>query len=182
MTNEEEKIGFQSPAPGEKLPKKVKFESVNKRTPLRKWAIFFFVFSNIATTLMIMYFFAPAFAAILGILYVIILMVIIVVPIIFTLGLILTQESYRAWVGDAWDTVNWFFDISNHLADLQAHLPIFAWPTLLIDSIALLLASIGQGKEKKGYVTYIVMTAIWTTLILIFLIFYYANGNKIFVQ
>ena len=182
--NQGEKIGFNSPAPVGDDPdtpaykKKIKFSN-QRKTGLQKATFGFFIPSTILSIIAVNFFFMPFISAIAGIIAFFIIGVIIIVPIIFTFFLILVSEEYRIFVGMAWSIVEWFFDVSNHLAELQVYFPFVAIPALILEAIELILAITTTAKGQKGCVAYLVLTAVFFTILSIITVIYFVGGMKI---
>ena len=185
--NGEGKIGFNTPAPIDDQPgvpsykKKIKFSN-QRKTGLQKATFGFFIPSTIASILALGYFFLPFVSALVGIMAFFIIGVIIIVPIIFTFFIILASEEYRNFCGKAWSVVEWFFDVTNHIAELAVFFPIVAIPALVLEIVELILAITTTAKGQKGCVAYLVVTAVFFTILAVLLIFYYASGMRIIEQ
>ncbi|MCR5786152.1 MAG: hypothetical protein K6G28_00400 [Acholeplasmatales bacterium] len=175
---EEKKIGFDTKPPNPK-GKKVKFKSVMKKTPLRRWCSLFTILGSITSIISIMYFFLPFFNGILMLILGLILVMLIIVLVVFSLGIALAIDGFRAWVSRSWGVLHWLNDINSNLDKLNPFFMFFATPALLFDFFALLIAIVGQIKEKKGFVTYIVYMAILFITVTLITIFYYMGGFKI---
>ena len=182
--NGEGKIGFNSPAPISDDPdtpaykRKIKFSN-QRKTGLQKATFAFFIVSTIASVLALGYFFLPFVSALVGIMMFFIVGVIIIVPIVFTCFIILISDAYREFVGKAWSVVEWFFDVTNHLAELQVYFPFVAIPALIFEAIELILAITTTAKGQKGCVAYLVLTAVFFTILAVITAFYFISGMKI---
>ena len=180
----EGKIGFNTPAPVSDDPdtpaykKKIKFSN-QRKTGLQKATFGFFIPSTIASVLALGYFFLPFVSALVGIMMFFIIGVIIIVPIIFTCFLILISDEYRSFVGKAWSIVEWFFDVTNHIAELTVYFPFVAIPALILEVIELILAITTTAKGQKGCVAYLVLTAVFFTILSIITVIYFVGGMKI---
>ena len=180
----EGKIGFNTPAPVSDDPdtpaykKKIKFSN-QRKTGLQKATFGFFIPSTIASVLALGYFFLPFVSALVGIMMFFIIGVIIIVPIIFTCFLILISDEYRSFVGKAWSIVEWFFDVTNHIAELTVYFPFVAIPALILEVIELILAITTTAKGQKGCVAYLVLTAVFFTILAVITVIYFVGGMKI---
>ena len=180
----EGKIGFNTPAPVSDDPdtpaykKKIKFSN-QRKTGLQKATFGFFIPSTIASVLALGYFFLPFVSALVGIMMFFIIGVIIIVPIIFTCFLILISDEYRSFVGKAWSIVEWFFDVTNHIAELTVYFPFVAIPALILEAIELILAITTTAKGQKGCVAYLVLTAVFFTILAVITVIYFVGGMKI---
>ena len=182
--NDTGKIGFNTPAPVSDDPdtpaykKKIKFSN-QRKTALQKATFGFFIPSTIASILALGYFFLPFVSALVGIMMFFIIGVIIIVPIIFTCFIILVSDEYRSFVGKAWSVVEWFFDVTNHIAELTVYFPFVAIPALILEVIELILAITTTAKGQKGCVAYLVLTAVFFTILSIITVIYFVGGMKI---
>ena len=180
----EGKIGFNTPAPVNDDPdtpaykKKIKFSN-QRKTGLQKATFGFFIPSTIASVLALGYFFLPFVSALVGIMMFFIIGVIIIVPIIFTCFLILISDEYRSFCGKAWSIVEWFFDVTNHIAELTVYFPFVAIPALVLEVIELILAITTTAKGQKGCVTYLIFTAVFFTILAVITVIYFVGGMKI---
>ena len=180
----EGKIGFNTPAPVSDDPdapaykKKIKFSN-QRKTGLQKATFGFFIPSTIASVLALGYFFLPFVSALVGIMMFFIIGVIILVPILCTAFMILLSEEYRSFVGKAWSIVEWFFDVTNHLAELSVYYPFVAIPALVLELIELILAITTTAKGQRGCVTYLILTAVFFSINAIIFIIFFISGMKI---
>ncbi len=114
------------------------------------------------------------------IIYVLTLIAIIFIPIIFTLGLILISDGFRAWIGNAWGTIDNLTNVSSNLDKISPLFPYFGYTSLGLSILALLLAILGRIKEKKHYIVSIVFASICVIISTFLLIAFYKGGQKIF--
>ena len=182
--NDTGKIGFNTPAPVSDEPdapaykKKIKFSN-HRKTGLQKATFAFFIPSTIASVLALGYFFLPFVSALVGIMMFFIIGVIIIVPIVFTCFIILISDEYRSFCGKAWSIVEWFFDVTNHIAELTVYFPFVAIPALVLEVIELILAITTTAKGQKGCVTYLIFTAVFFTILAVIIVIYFVGGMKI---
>ena len=183
-----EKIGFNTPAPANDdqpntpaYKKKIKFSN-QRKTGLQKATFGFFIPSTIASALALGFFFLPFVSALVGIMMFFIIGIIIIVPIIFTCFIILISDEYRAFCGRAWSVVEWFFDVTNHIAELSTYFPFVAIPAMVLEAVELILAITTTAKGQKGCVAYLVLTAVFFTLLVIILAIYFIGGMHIIEQ
>ena len=174
---EEKKIGFDSNPPDPK-GKKIKFSSVNKKTPLRRWTVFFLVLGIIFTNITLMYFFLPIFNVVIMLVIGLLLSLLIIFIVVFSFGIALSFDGFRSWVGQSWGILEWLNNVNQNIDKLNPYFIYFLFPTLFINMMSIILSSVGQKKEK-GYVTYIVVMSLYTLLLIIFGVIYYINGMKI---
>lgn len=175
---EKEKIGFSSPGNNNEGTKPGKFKSLNK-TPLKKSTSILVGIALFLSTVSIMYFFTPIFSGLLMIFIAVLLLCMTVFAVVITLGIGLIFEEFRNAIAGAWSIVTWLADITNNVEKLNPYFPYFVFPTLAIDSVALILSIIGKAKEGKGYITYIVVMILNIIAITVLTILYYANGQII---
>ncbi len=180
--NSQGKIGFDSPPPPGQ--KGLKPERYQKRLPLKPLRVFnnlFFIFGIIASVLTMMYYLLPVFSVIIGAVLAIIIFFFMIASVIFTLGLSLTNEEYRYWIGyHMMDIPNFFFDVANNVATLEPFFPAVAFSALTLNSLSLLLSIIGQCKIKRHFVSFIVINSIFITFTLFFIALFFMGGGHIF--
>lgn len=180
----QEKIGFYSaPKDGDTSTppnkKKIKFSN-QRKTGLQRATFGFFVASTIISIAALAFFLMPVLSALAGIVAFFIIGMIIVVPILATAFIILVSEEYRQFVGKAWKVVEWFFDATNHVAELSPYYVYVGIPALVLEVITIILCITTLVKGQKGVVTYLIVTSILFLVILVFTIIYFANGMMVF--
>ena len=180
----QEKIGFYSaPKDGDTSTppnkKKIKFSN-QRKTGLQRATFGFFVASTIISIAALAFFLMPVLSALAGIVAFFIIGLIIVVPILATAFIILVSEEYRQFVGKAWKVVEWFFDATNHVAELSPYYVYVGIPALVLEVITIILCITTLVKGQKGVVTYLIVTSILFLVILVFTIIYFANGMMVF--
>ena len=181
----QEKIGFYSAPsnPGDNsspaYKKKIKFSN-QRKTGLQRATFGFFVASTIVSIAALAFFLMPVLSALAGIVAFLIIGMIILVPILATAFIILVSEEYRQFVGRAWKVVEWFFDATNHIAELSPYYIYVGIPALVLEVITIILCITTLVKGQKGVVTYLIVTSILFLVILVFTIIYFANGMMVF--
>ncbi len=148
--------------------------------PLKVWTILLGVFGIISGTITLAYFLVPIIGVLVGIMLALIYIVIVVFLSILTLGLIWAEEGNRQTAGKIWDFVNWFFTITDHIAQVEVYFPIFAWVAIGFSGTTLLLSIIGTARKKEGgFIPWILVSAIFLLASAILIIFYYGSGGHI---
>ncbi len=179
-----EKIGFLTPPTDGDIstpPSKKKIEFSNQRkTGLQKASFGFFIVSTILSVGALAFFLMPILSALAGIVAFFIIGMIILVPILATAFIILVSEEYRQFVGRAWKVVEWFFDATNHIAELSPYYIYVGIPALVLEVITIILCITTLVKGQKGVVTYLIVTSILFLIVLVFTIIYFANGMMVF--
>ena len=179
-----EKIGFLTPpADGDTSTppnkKKIKFSN-QRKTGLQKASFGFFIVSTILSVGALAFFLMPILSVLAGVLAVVIIGLIIGIPVLATAFLILLSEEYRQFAGKAWKIVEWFFDATNHIAELSPYYIFIGAPALVFEVITITLCIITLTKGQKGVVTYLIVTSILFLVILVFTIIYFASGMQVF--
>ena len=176
------KIGFDSAVPIKKGSKKSeKYPDNFEGKGLRKAAKLCTVFGIIFSVLAMMYFLLPVFAAIIGALLAVIIVFGMIASVIFTLGMVLMSDDYRHWIGNnMMDIPNFFFHIGENIAKLAPYYLVAAIPAIVFDIAGLILGIVGQAKQYRFCISYIVLNSIFLTFTLFFTALYFIGGMNVF--
>ena len=175
-------IGFDSATPITRKDKN-KPERFQKNLPgkkLRRWTKLCTVFGIIFSTLTMMYFLLPLFAAVIGGLLAVCIVMFMICSVVLTLGLALMNDGYREWIGnDMMDVPNFFFNLADNVVKLAPYFFVVAIPGLVFTGVGLALGIVGKAKQYRFFTSYIVLNAIFFTLALIFTLIFFASGMMI---
>ena len=159
--------------------KRVKYKRPRNRIKDKRFYGFFSFFSIILSFFTFFYFFLPTFGALVGLFLGFLFVIFLILPIILTLGLLLINDEFRSWVSNSSTFIHQLFNIIDQSLELSSGFIYVALSALLFNILMLIIAIVGEKKEKKGYVTKIVFTIIFLIATIIWIILYIKNGYMI---
>ena len=179
--NEQGKIGFESPAPvGPNGQPPERYQKNLPYKPLRIINKIIFAFGVVASLLTIMYYLLPIFSVLVGAILAIVIVLFMIVSVVFTLGIVLTIDEYRYWIGNhMMDVPTFCFDIANNIAKLEPIFPIIGFSAIGLCSLSLALSIFGQTQIKRYFVSYIVVNSIFLITSIFFVLVYFIGGAHI---
>ena len=152
----------------------------HEKSHLRNFDLILTIFGVLLSAVSLMYYLLPIFSGVVGIFAALFIFVWVVASSIFTLGLIYLNGDYRNWLGSSLFAVpNWFMNVGQHVEKLSPYFPIFGFGGIFVCLIGLIVACIGKGIGKGGFVKYIVLNSIFMGLAIIATILFYANGGHV---
>ena len=178
---EEKKIGFGDSQPDEKEIKRTKIDDTLPGKSLRIPARVLMIFGIILSSLTLMYFLLPIFSAFIGALLAVILVFFMIFSVIFTIGMVLMIDGYRNWIGNhMMDVPNFFFKISEHIANLSPYFLVVAIPAIIFCTSSLIISIIGMAEKKPRFLGFIIVDSIFLAIALFFTILFIIAGGKVF--
>ena len=151
-----------------------------EKSHLRNFSLILTVFGIAFSALSLMYYLLPIFAGFIGLILGLVIGVYVVFSSIVTLGIIYANQDYRSFVGNQLFAVpGFFFNVGVHVESLSPYFPIFGFGGIFVCLSSLIVACIGKGIGKGGFVKYIVLSAVFMGLAAIATILYYANGGHV---
>lgn len=175
-----EKLGFNSNAPLEKGKKVKRFQENLPGKELRGWTKACTILGIIFSSLTMMYFLLPLFSALIGGIIAVFIVLFMVISVVCTLGLVLTIDDYRNWIGNDMMTVpNFFFNIADNITKLYPYFFVVAGPALALNITGLILSIVGKAKNYRFFTSYIVLNAIFLSFSILFSILYIIGGGVI---
>lgn len=175
-----EKLGFNSNAPLKKGEKVEKFQKNLPGKEVRGWTKACTILGIIFSSLTMMYFLLPLFSALMGGVIAVFIVLFMVVSVVCTLGLILTVDDYRNWIGNnMMDVPNFFFNIADNITKLYPYFFVVAGPALALNIAGLVLSIVGKSKQYRYFTSYIILNSIFLTLSILFTLLYVIAGGPI---
>ena len=152
----------------------------HEKSHLRNFNLILTVFGIAFSFLSLMYYLLPIFAGFIGLVLGLVIGVYLILSSVATLGIIYVNQDYRSFVGNRLFAVpSFFFNVGTHVENLSPYFPIFGFGGIFVCLFSLIVACIGKGIGKRGFVKYIVLNAVFMVLAAIATVLYYANGGHV---
>ena len=152
----------------------------HEKSHLRNFNLVLTVFGVAFSALSLMYYLLPIFAGFIGLILGLVIGVYVVFSSLATLGIIYANQDYRSFVGNQLFAVpGFFFNVGAHVESLSPYFPVFGFGGIFVCLASLIVACIGKGIGKGGFVKYIVLNAVFMGLAAIATILFYANGGHV---